>query len=109
MRRLGLVMALLALAALACGGGSDMMGCVDVRIDVCDGWESQGTVTNACSETLHGAEIYLTTKDSVGNILDRDAEYVEDLEPGEHAFVEWLLSTEDPEVAECEAEVTRSY
>lgn len=104
MRRLLAISALLALAALACGGGgSGLTGCVDVEIDVCDGWESKGTVTNNFSETLKAAEIYLTTIDSSGNVLDRDPEYVENLAPGDHAFVEWLLSTDDPGVATCEA------
>jgi len=100
---------ILALAALACGGGGDKLACIKVAIDVCDGWESKGTVTNVCSEKINGAEVYLNTLNASGAVIDRDAEYVGSLAPGDHAYLEWLLSPDDPQVATCRAEVTKAY
>ena len=110
MKQLGLLILVLALAALACGGGGgDKLACVKVAVDVCDGWESKGTATNICSEKINGAEVYLNTIDASGRVIDRDAEYVGSLAPGGHAYLEWVLSPDDPEVASCRAEVTEAY
>ena len=111
MKQLVLVLSVMALAALACGGGGgDKLACLRVEFDLCSNSSVQGTVTNICEETVSGAEIYATIVDGVGNTVERDAEYITSaLAPGEHAYLEWVFAENGPANMRCRAEVTKAY
>jgi hypothetical protein len=110
MNRLIFVTAVLTLAAVACGGGSnDLSDCVKVTVDAVSPGitivDVYGTARNACSEDVGYAKVVATCYSSSGSVIARDEEYVENLDVGESKSFDAIVEDPNQQTRRCSATV----
>lgn len=88
MKQLVMPLLILALAAIACGGGggTDLSSCVDVEVSRVEAGmtitDVFGTVTNNCDKRVTSAKIVATCFTASGLAIGSDEEYVSGLAIG---------------------------